>query len=160
MDRTFGSHSFALVGVLDPERDCLGQIISTLTTSPTSASMRMAADRSAVFQLPTAATVAGVCAVTVRDELVYVGECQNLSPTMPDQSSEGLNGATLIGGGVRRRQEIDPSESLPWRYPIGKNQAKSFWQSRCVPSVRDRGVAGSNPVIPTNFHKGIYRSHG
>lgn len=79
MDRTFGGHSFALVGVLDPERDRLGQIIEYTYDL---ANVRVNAHGSGPFcsfQLPNAATVAGVYAVTVRNELVYVGECQNLS---------------------------------------------------------------------------------
>jgi hypothetical protein len=79
VDRTFGSHSFALVGVVDPERDRLGQIIEYTYDL---ANVRLNAHGNGPFcnfQLPNAATVAGVYAVTVRDDLVYVGECQNVS---------------------------------------------------------------------------------
>jgi hypothetical protein len=82
VDRTFGSHSFALVGVLDPERDRLGQIIEytyDLANVPLNAH---GSGPFCNFQLPNAAAVAGVYAVTVRNELVYVGECQKVSSLM------------------------------------------------------------------------------
>jgi hypothetical protein len=79
VDRAFGSHSLALVGVLDPDRDRLGQIIEYTYDL---ANFRLNAHGSGPFcnfQLPNAPSVAGVYAVTLGEELVYVGECQSVS---------------------------------------------------------------------------------
>jgi hypothetical protein len=110
-------------------------------------------------RLPPRCSCGGISAEAPSDSL---GPCLNLAAVVSRsplwyrghlgiaEASEGHRSATLIGGRVRRRQGIDPSESLPWRYPTGK-MSKIIRKSRRVPSVRDRGVGGSNPLAPTNF---------
>ena len=79
MKRKFGNHSFALVGALEPERDRLGQIIEYAYDL---ANVRVNVHGHGPFcsfQLPQAAAVAGVYALTIRDQLLYVGECKSAS---------------------------------------------------------------------------------
>ena len=79
MQRSFGALSFDLVGVLRPDRDPSRSVIEYMYTLGTIRLNPHGKGPFCNFRLAEARAVAGVYAITVQNDLVYIGECQNLS---------------------------------------------------------------------------------